>query len=79
MAPSQSVVVVGQMAVWVVPHKPGGVGHLLMETNETETRMRNDIKEEEGKAQDNEKNNKETNERSWENAKIKKLAFMLVL
>lgn len=43
------------MAVWVVPHKPGGVGHLLMETNETETRMRNDIKEEEGKAQDNEK------------------------
>lgn len=55
MAPSQSVVVVGQMAVWVVPHKPGGVGHLLMETNETETRMRNDLKEEEGKAQDNEK------------------------
>lgn len=43
------------MAVWVVPHKPGGVGHLLMETNETEKRMRNDLKEEEGKAQDNEK------------------------
>jgi hypothetical protein len=33
--PSQPVVVVGQMAVWVVPHKPRGVGHLLMETNET--------------------------------------------
>lgn len=42
--PSQPVVVVSQMAVGVVPHKPGGVGQLLMETNETETQMRNNIK-----------------------------------
>lgn len=45
LAPSKSVVVVGKVAVWVVAHKPGIVGHLLMETNETEIRMRNDVKE----------------------------------
>lgn len=40
--PSQPVVVVGQMAVWIVSHKPWCAGHLLMETNETKTRMRNE-------------------------------------
>lgn len=40
--PSQPVVVVGQMAVWIVSHKPRCAGHLLMETNETKTRMRNE-------------------------------------
>lgn len=32
------------MAVWIVSHKPWCAGHLLMETNETKTRMRNEIK-----------------------------------
>lgn len=32
LAPSQPVVVVGQMAVGVVAHKPRAVGNLLMET-----------------------------------------------
>lgn len=32
------------MAVWIVSHKPWGAGHLLMETNETKTRMRNELK-----------------------------------
>lgn len=77
LAPSQSVVVVGQMAVWVVPHKPGSVGHLLMEINETEIWMRNDIKEEE-RAGGNPRQKKS----QWKKlgkCKIKKLAFMLRL
>lgn len=65
MAPSQSVVVVGKVAVWVVPNKPGIVGHLLMETNETEIQMRNKRRE---RVQINNKLGK---------CKIKKLAFML--
>lgn len=66
MAPSQSVVVVGKVAVWVVPNKPGIVGHLLMETNETEMRMRNKRRRE--RVQINNKLGK---------CKIKKLAFIL--
>lgn len=42
--PSQPVVVVGEMTVWIVSHKPWCAGHLLMETNETKTRMRNELK-----------------------------------
>lgn len=40
-APSQSEVVVGQMAVRVVAHKPWGGRHLLMEDKWDKTRMRN--------------------------------------
>lgn len=34
LAPPQPVVVVGQVAVRVVAHKPGAAGDLLMETNQ---------------------------------------------
>lgn len=34
LAPAQPVVVVGQVAVRVVAHKPGAAGNLLTETNE---------------------------------------------
>ncbi|EGV91396.1 hypothetical protein I79_025937 [Cricetulus griseus] len=34
------------MTVWIVSHKPWCAGHLLMETNETKTRMRNELKRE---------------------------------
>lgn len=40
-APSQAEIVVGQMAVRIVAHKPWGGRHLLMEDKWDKTRMRN--------------------------------------